>query len=120
MVTEKAASFPLILTGDFNDVPDSEALANFQADTQMRSASLEFLGEELDFTTHKWRSEMTTRTIDYVWFAAPPPSTTGVEMNVIGTLSMIGSDKLPETGFPSVDHPSDHLALGYEFKISNV
>ena len=39
-------------------------------------------------------------------------------LNLTGVSSVYELPKkesLPETGFPSDDYPSDHLALGYEF-----
>ena len=54
------------MTGDFNDVPDSEAVQ------MMKSPDYGFVdaaGENgNEFTTHKFRETMTTRTIDYVFF----------------------------------------------------
>ena len=45
MVTEKAASFPLILTGDFNDVPEDNVLLTALESVAGRAAVVEEDGE---------------------------------------------------------------------------
>ena len=56
-----------IITGDFNDTPDSLAIQNMLDGTGVQSAAGE---QEPEFTTHKYREStgMQTRTIDYVFY----------------------------------------------------
>ena len=58
--------YPIILTGDFNDVPDSTAIA------KVRAAGFHSVhgDTEPEFTTSKYREEtgLVSRTIDYMFY----------------------------------------------------
>ena len=63
---------------------------------------------------------MTTRTIDYMFYrpGQERPNTFNVT-GVSGVYQLPSRADLPaETGYPSENHPSDHLALGYEFVLT--
>ena len=61
------AKHPVILTGDWNDVPDSPAVQRCRSTDGIQHASGDTLPQ---FTTHKFRQAegMKTRTIDYVYY----------------------------------------------------
>ena len=99
----------LILTGDFNDVFYSKALAEVKP--HLNNASEMAHGAENEFTTWKYREpHMTIRTIDYV-FTSKASEGTGVNRY----LALPEKKLVPEQGNPNENHPSDHYALGYEF-----
>ena len=108
---------PVIMTGDFNETPDGPALQLLLNNTKISNTT----GATMNaFTTHKSRDgKMTTRTIDYqFYFAKKPGKRIGGTQKIIGvtgTYQLPAKSKLPKTGFPSVNHPSDHLALGYQY-----
>ena len=59
--------YPMIITGDFNDTPDSKALQKMLNFDKVESVWGE---QEPEFTTHRFRHEtgMQTRTIDYMFY----------------------------------------------------
>ena len=65
---------------------------------------------------------MKTRIIDYMfYYASSPGKLIGVAdkiTGVTGCYKMPLRSDLPDTGYPSVNHPSDHLALGYQFAMT--
>lgn len=107
------------MTGDWNDTIDSLALSHVLKMEGIVSAARVIQHE---FTYHRYRHEtgMVTRTIDYVFYfpKMPRQEASDTIINVTGFLKMVARDKLPKTGFPSQNHPSDHLALGYQFTMS--
>ena len=51
-IAVETSTFPTILTGDFNDTPDSKALQLVFADDSFKSA---YGPSEPEYTTSKWR-----------------------------------------------------------------
>lgn len=112
----------MILTGDINDTPDAECVGILEMALQSGYKALNG-GTEASHTTHKFRPKegMVTRCIDYMFHksadqkvavqAAGNARITGIN----GRYDLPTTEELPETGYPTRDHPSDHLALGLEF-----
>lgn len=109
----------LLIMGDFNDTPDSQAILN------MKLNGLECLFNKLNkeqgvpecpLTTHKARKgRMTTRTIDYMFFnqAINMESSVNRLLNIPFTV-----EDCPKSGNPTANHPSDHYSLGVELLLS--
>ena len=104
----------LILTGDMNDEPESEAITVLKEDLDQAS-ELAF-GNENEFTTWKYREShgMAIRTIDYIFTNTHSNAITGVHRY----LALPEKDLVPKQGNPNANHPSDHYALGYEFTVN--
>ena len=103
-----------IITGDLNDTPDSSALKVMYDSGIVSCAG----AQEPDFTTHKYRDGvgMTTRTIDYMFYQQDKIDSDVARIEqVSGVYELPRREHLPATGYPTENHPSDHLALGYQF-----
>jgi endonuclease/exonuclease/phosphatase family metal-dependent hydrolase len=123
-VAKAADKFPgmeVILTGDFNDTPESQSLANIYArfDSVYKNA---LGGAEPEHTTHKFRPKegMVTRCIDYICVAKGTEPADHKIAGVAKILELPATEALPETGFPTGNHPSDHLALAAEFHFAKM
>jgi len=124
-------SIPIIITGDFNSLPDSGPyqlitkgeLAPNHSDLEGRSygkftkdgishpfqlrSSYEQIGE-LPFTNYTSNFE---GVVDYVWYSTP-------SLVVRGLLGEIDPEYIQRVpGFPNIHFPSDHLALVAEFGV---
>ena len=64
---ESEYDYPMIITGDFNDVPESEALQKMLNSDKVQSVHGK---HQPEFTTHKYRhgTGLQTRTIDYMFY----------------------------------------------------
>jgi len=105
IVGEVAAERPVVLAGDFNDIPDSPACELIRSHRLgLRSAYLDALGREPDWTTWKIRAAEgeVRRTIDYIWYR-------GLELK--GVLSIPPDAQVESVRLPSWQYPSDHLSL---------
>jgi nocturnin len=118
------AQAPLIVLGDFNDVPSSLVCRYFRSELplpevhasvpphpfRLRSAYAHHPplgeGESNDgepYSTYKKREVEIVRTIDYIWY--PVDAMVPVALLAVPSLSQL-PDRLP-----CRNHPSDHLAL---------
>ena len=106
------------MTGDFNETPQGPCLLVLLENPKIQNAGGPVWSE---FTTHKSREgKMTTRCIDYQFYFAEKPNGRRIGgtqkiTGVTGTYELPQRSSLPKKGFPSVNHPSDHLALGYQY-----
>ncbi len=115
---EQLASFTsfienaVIIAGDFNADPQEEAIITMKK--SFSSAYEKLLGSEPVFTTYKYRkpTELQARTIDYVFFNNKVES-------VCGWLDIPEEKTIPVIGNPNENHPSDHYAIAFEFKITS-
>ena len=115
----------VIFAGDFNDEPDSEPVIKMsQSYDNAIKAVREQTGTDIDtgYTTAKYREKegMTVRTIDYQ-FINKPETTSNFDNRItsIGGYQLLPAKaSLPEWGFPSKHHPSDHLPLGFQYNFS--
>lgn len=112
----------VIIAGDMNDTPDSEPMQAFN--DQFESVNKKINGgAEPPFTTHKFRLKdgMVTRTIDYTLLLKPEGRKALEHENKFAIKAISAQYKLPteadlpETGFPTANYPSDHMAIGLEF-----
>jgi len=90
-------TIPCIITGDFNDTPDSNPikLINHYNLKQVHNS-------EGHYTTYKTRKETIRRIIDYI-FISP---------HFISNSKEVPDYKsFPETGCPTAYHPSDHIEI---------
>jgi endonuclease/exonuclease/phosphatase family metal-dependent hydrolase len=102
----------VIIAGDFNADPQEEAIITMK--NSFSSAYEKLLGSEPVFTTYKYRkpTELQARTIDYVFFNKKVES-------VCGWLDIPEEKTIPVIGNPNENHPSDHYAIAFEFKITS-
>lgn len=97
---------PVVIGGDFNDVPGSPAYRVMSE--SFASAYAGLLHGEPDWTTWKVRKTgEVRRTIDYVWHSP--------ELRPVSCLSIPDDDRVEPDRFPSMQYPSDHLSLVVSF-----
>ncbi|KAL6043377.1 Nocturnin [Balamuthia mandrillaris] len=105
---------PLVVVGDFNDVPSSLVCEYFRNGRnnpfQLKSAysSYDNTGEE-PYSTYKRREEEVLRTIDYIWYSHQT-----LRPCRLLEIPLPPALKFPQR-LPAKDYPSDHLALAAEF-----
>lgn len=101
----------MVWCGDFNGEPDEpfyELIEGFKLGFE--DAYLQALGEHPPFSTWKIRPMYTEkRLIDYIWF-------TSSGFSVSSVLLPMDENRVPDTKFPSLNHPSDHILLCVDFK----
>jgi nocturnin len=99
----RPAGAPLLLAGDFNDVPGSPVHALVEGALGLRGAYAALEGSEPRWTTWKVRAAgEVCRTIDYVWAAGLTPTAA----LTIPDDAAVGPERLPSWACPS-----DHLSL---------
>eukprot|EP01121_Diplochlamys_sp_Union-15-3_P014260 TRINITY_DN4520_c0_g1_i1.p1 TRINITY_DN4520_c0_g1~~TRINITY_DN4520_c0_g1_i1.p1 ORF type:complete len:173 (-),score=17.92 TRINITY_DN4520_c0_g1_i1:18-476(-) len=114
-----SSKFPLIICGDFNDIPESPVCLLFA-----QNAPIEVDGKTYShhlplksihssapsyYTTYKKREVEVCRTIDYIWYSSD-------SLTVTHTLSIPLLTELPER-LPASYYPSDHLAISCKFEL---
>ncbi len=103
---------PLLVGGDFNDVPGSPAHALMASHPLGLSSSYADLasGAEPDWTTWKVRATgEARRTIDYLWHSE--------DLRPVACLSIPADHDIGPTRLPSDRYPSDHLALLVRYRL---
>lgn len=96
----------VVLCGDFNDTPESEALKIVKRQFASAYADLECKDEH--FTTFKARAKVVRRCIDYILY-------TSNTLCVTDRLSMPSADEIDYPHLPNREWPSDHLAIACRF-----
>ena len=96
-----------IIGGDFNDVPDSE-VCDFVRSHGFLSA---YEHDERAWTTWKKRQSEVKRVIDYIWYR--PGSS--ANLRPVAVLEVPADEVFPHM-LPAADYPSDHLAIGAQFR----
>ena len=106
-----ATKVPLTLVcGDFNATPD-EPIYQEILENGLKSSYLSAAKHEAHFTTWKFRPKgEVCHTIDYVWHS--------LEFIPRNFLAIPSKDIIGEAALPSVDFPSDHLPLVFDFELS--
>ena len=110
-ILAKYNDIPVVWAGDFNG-ETTEMFHKEISDSSIgfKSSYEEILGKEPEFTTWKIRPTYEERhTIDYIWY-------TKEKLNVSDILLPMEDADVPKTRYPSLDHPSDHIALCTDFK----
>ena len=110
-VNKKYKGAPIVWCGDFNGESYEPFYELIKASRlNFESAYLSILKEEPVFSTWKIRPLYEEkRLIDYIWFTSDSIVTSSV-------LLPMEEDKVPETKFPSANHPSDHILLCADFR----
>eukprot|EP01102_Stenamoeba_stenopodia_P010430 TRINITY_DN3141_c0_g1_i1.p1 TRINITY_DN3141_c0_g1~~TRINITY_DN3141_c0_g1_i1.p1 ORF type:complete len:400 (-),score=97.24 TRINITY_DN3141_c0_g1_i1:147-1346(-) len=110
--------WPVVVTGDFNDIPGSLvfqlfAEGAFTKEEPTTSASIEHpfnlksaYPKDI-FTTYKNRGTVVKRCIDYIWFDAN-------RLELSERLEIPSTESMPHL-LPAVYYPSDHLAIAAKF-----
>jgi nocturnin len=99
-----------LVCGDFNATPD-EAIYQEMLDNGLNSSYQSAAKQEAYFTTWKFRPKgEVCHTIDYVWHSSG--------FNPRNFLEIPSKDVIGEAALPSVDFPSDHLSLVFDFELS--
>lgn len=104
---------PLVVAGDFNDVPGSPAhQVAAESPLGLRSAYATLNGgPEPAWTTWKVRAAgEVQRTIDYVWYSV-------AHLTPIGHLAIPTNEAVAKARLPSWQYPSDHLKLVVRFSV---
>jgi endonuclease/exonuclease/phosphatase (EEP) superfamily protein YafD len=96
-------NMPIIVCGDFNDIPSSSAY-----DVMLGSYKSAYPDNEEHYTTFKVQSNVVKRCIDYIFY-------TPESLNLERRLEIPSSDVIPYPHLPNIFHPSDHLHLIAEF-----
>lgn len=113
--SKKLGTPPVIISGDFNDVPDSKVCFIYHLYARgIDSAYTYYPGTDgvEPWSTFKTRTtsgkpKKTLRTIDYVWY-----TTSNLEVS-----RLLSIPDIEEPGLPCETYPSDHLALVVDFKV---
>lgn len=115
---------PLIfLCGDLNTTPDSSTCQLIARDPlQLRSSWDSYLNsvhrsggmqDQQPFSTWKFRSDgESKRTIDYIWYSIDD------RLQLVSHWQLPSEAAIGATGLPTLDLPSDHLALCCSFSIT--
>ena len=99
-----------VLCGDFNGIPEEPFYSALKESNFLDSAYHTLLGSEPEFTTCKIRSDIVYKhTIDYMWYSKK-------SLAVKSILLPMEEDQIPAEKFPSLNHPSDHIALCSDFQ----
>lgn len=96
---------PIVICGDFNSEPHWATYQQMLGSPfRLRSAYYNTVctDSEPDYTTYKYRKQLESRTIDYIW---------AKDFEVVEVLSIPTEDEIGPFGLPGVDYPSDHIAL---------
>lgn len=102
---------PVVVGGDFNDVPSSQAYAAMEA-SGLRSAYAMHDGEEPGWTTWKARADgEKKRAIDFV-FVRP------TSLRVVACQPIPADADMAPERLPSWQYPSDHLSLAVDLAFS--
>lgn len=100
---------PIVLCGDFNATPD-EPVYKEMRNNGFESSYLTAAKSEPAFTTWKYRPEgEVRRTIDYVWHSPA--------LVVHNYLEIPSQDVIGKTALPSLNFPSDHVSLVFDFEL---
>lgn len=102
----KLEPHPIILGGDFNSVPGSNAYLSL-VENRLGLKSVYDLGGEPEYTTVKFRKSLEVKTEDYLWIS-------GFEIN--SHYSLPSKEEIGENGLPMEHYPSDHLSLSAELE----
>jgi len=100
-----------IITGDFNDTPDSMAVETIRLapGLEMMDARDQYedvLGADY-YTTYKKRETVVKRVIDYIFFSS-------LRLTCTGVLDAPPPSEVPDM-LPAHNYPSDHIALCASF-----
>jgi nocturnin len=102
---ERYGTKPIILAGDFNSTPSQQVyplLSNSPLHLQSAYYNTINAGSEPDYTSHKYRKQLVSYTIDYIWVRGWSTS---------AVLSIPTPDLIGPSGLPSANYPSDHFAI---------
>ena len=100
---------PILVGDDFNATPD-EPIYQEMLDNGLNSSYLSAAKHEATFTTWKFRPKgEVCHTIDYVWHSP--------EFIARNFLEIPSKDIIGKAALPSVDFPSDHLSLVFDFEM---
>lgn len=112
-VSVKYEGVPIIWAGDFNgETNEPFHKAIIDAAANLKSSYSDFLGSEPEFTTWKIRPTYEERhTIDYIWY-------TSNKLKVNGVLLPMEDSLVPNSRYPSPDHPSDHISVCTDFQFA--
>jgi nocturnin len=106
-VDEFVGTLPVVLCGDFNDMPTSEAVrrvAEHQS-LSLASAYADVEGDtERHYTTFKVRETAMRHCIDYVFYSTR-------RLRCVARVAMPSAESIPYPHLPSLRWPSDHLSL---------
>lgn len=99
-------NLPVVVGGDFNDVPESLVYNEF-VNAGLSSAYAKYDDSKMEpFTTLKKRKSLVKHCIDYLWYSK--------EISVNGLLEIPLESDLPDL-LPCRAYPSDHLAILADF-----
>jgi hypothetical protein len=98
-IDKLAKDNPYIVVGDFNFNPENNAYKIILQ--TVKSAYLEKLGYEPEYTNLNYQSHNFKKCIDFIFIS-----------NDIIVKDVLNLPKLSEKYFPSKNHPSDHLMIG--------
>ena len=103
-------TLPVLVCGDFNATPDEPVCKEMQ-ESGLKSAYLSAAEHEAPFTTWKFRPNAEVcHTIDYVWHSS--------EYIVRNFLAIPSQDVIGAAALPSIQFPSDHLTLVFDFQLA--
>jgi len=97
-------NYPVIICGDFNDVPDSLVSNVMQSNHYSPGSSMN------QWTTWKKREEVVKRTIDYIWHSSG--------LTPVSILSVPEDESCP-VFLPAIYYPSDHLAISVKYSFDD-
>ena len=111
---DELEQLPIIITGDFNDEPDSsvvESMTDVDLTYGIKFNNVYCIdGKHPEFTTHKYRSDkVTSHTIDYMFH--------NEHVKLISLRNLPDESQIPESSNPCEKCPSDHLSLSSTFQI---
>ena len=113
-VTAFARGLPSIICGDFNAPPDEPVYQHFAShqDPPFVSAyTAAYRGDEPSFTSWKFRpSKESKYTIDYIWY-------TPGRLCMTGVWGIPSEEDIGKTALPNFGYPSDHVAIGANFRL---
>jgi len=111
---EEIEKIPLIISGDFNDVPKSATLKHMYNSvdvlgTKLKSA-YEVDGKYPEYSTYKYRNDIVTKhVIDYVWY--------NKYLSLKSIREFPEESEIPEDmGNPCHRYPSDHFSTATTFE----
>lgn len=107
LLEKASAPIPVVIAGDFNDVPGSLVFKHMQA-CHFNSV---YEHNDSSWTTWKKRETEVKRVIDYIWYLTPREC----EMKLIESLPEPYDYDFPSM-LPDVNFPSDHICIGATFR----